>query len=65
MNILEKQSAKVKDFMTEEVVTLTEDDTIDQVRRKMFVNQVHTLPVVRDGRLIGVIGKRDLVRACF
>ncbi len=61
----EKENAKVSDFMTEEVMTLTEDTSLDFLRAKMFKNSIHTLPVVRDGQLIGVVGKRDLICACF
>ncbi|MBF0252486.1 MAG: CBS domain-containing protein [Candidatus Omnitrophica bacterium] len=61
----EKKNSKVKDFMTTDVLTLTEDSTIDFVRQKMFTNKIHTLPVVKDGKLIGIIGKHDLVIACF
>ncbi len=61
----EKNSSKVGDFMTTGVMTLTEDTDLDFVRKKMFSNKIHTLPVVKDGKLIGVVGKHDLVNACF
>ena len=55
----------VYDIMTKNVLTLSETDTIEDVMRLMFTNKVHTIPVTRDGKLIGVVGKRDLVYACF
>ncbi|MBF0217555.1 MAG: CBS domain-containing protein [Candidatus Omnitrophica bacterium] len=61
----EKEKARVKDFMTTEILTLKEEDTLDHVRKKMFVNKVHTLPVVNNDRIVGIVGKRDLVKACF
>ncbi len=61
----EKENAKVGDFMTEEVMTLTEDASLDFLRTKMFNNGIHTLPVVKNGKLVGVVGKRDLICACF
>jgi CBS domain-containing protein len=61
----EKSEAKDKDVMTKNVFTVSEDRTIDDIMRMMFGKGVHTLPVTKDGKLIGVIGKRDLVSACF
>lgn len=63
---IEKSNARVKEFMSKNVVTLNETDTLDDAARKMFVSGVHTIPVVNDsGKVIGIIGKRDLVYACF
>ena len=61
----EKASAKVSDIMTKSVVTLSVDDALDDVMRIMFENQIHTIPVTEEGRIVGVIGKRDLITACF
>lgn len=61
----EKAKSKVRDIMSKEVRTLNEDDTIEDVMRLMFSKRIHTLPVTKDGKIIGIIGKRDLVYACF
>jgi len=55
----------VKEIMTKDVFTISEDKTIDDVMRIMFGKVVHTIPVTKDGKLVGIIGKRDLVSACF
>ena len=55
----------VYDIMTKDVLTLSETDTIDDVMRLMFTNKVHTIPIVKDGKLVGVVGKRDLIYTCF
>ena len=61
----EKVEAKVANIMTNDVFTISEDKTIDDVTRIMFGKGVHTIPVTKDGKLVGIIGKRDLVSACF
>jgi CBS domain-containing protein len=61
----EKAEAKVKSIMTKEVLVLDESAPIEEVMRLMFDRKVHTIPVTRNGKLIGVIGKRDLISACF
>lgn len=55
--------ATVKDVMTEEAITTEEDATIEDVATIMVEQDVSRLPVVSDGKLIGIITKGDLVRA--
>ena len=33
--------------------------------RLVFTKNIHTIPVLREGKLIGVVEMRDLVYACF
>lgn len=54
---------KVADIMTREVVTLAEDDTLDEARTCMERGRVRHLPVVRDGKLVGLVTHRDLLAA--
>ena len=61
----EKSKAKAKDIMTSQVVTIREDATIEDLTKVMFTKKIHTIPVTADGRLVGVVGKRDLIFACF
>ncbi len=55
----------VADLMTTEVVTLTEDETLAHAQRCMARGRIRHLPVVRDGRLSGLITHRDLLAASF
>jgi CBS domain-containing protein len=48
-------------FMSAKVVTCTEKDTTDQVLGRMTAGRFRHLPVVRDGRLIGLISIGDVV----
>jgi CBS domain-containing protein len=64
---LEKQirkiaAIKVADAMTTEPVTVQSDTRLETVATLMVDNGFHTLPVVEDGRLVGIIGKEDLLR---
>ena len=61
----EKTEAKVKNIMTKEVLALDENEPVESVMRMMFNRKVHTLPVTRNGKLVGVVGKRDLICSCF
>ena len=55
-------NAKVRDLMTESVITVESDATIDRVRRILQRNKVGALPVVGpDGQPVGIVSATDLV----
>ncbi len=56
-------ASKVGDICNRKVVTVTEDATVIDIATIMAEKKVHLLPVVRNGKVTGIIGKRDLVRA--
>ncbi|WP_029075281.1 CBS domain-containing protein [Kaistia adipata] len=53
----------VDDVMTRDVVTVRADATLDDVVGLMIKHRVKRLPVVEDGRLVGIIARSDLLRA--
>ncbi len=54
--------ATVGDIYTKNPRTVTEETLIDEIATLMAEKNVHTLPVMRDDSLVGVIGKRDIIR---
>jgi CBS domain-containing protein len=57
------QEAKVEEVMTGNPLTVTEDTPIEEACRLVQQRGIKRLPVVRDGRLVGVVARADLVRA--
>jgi len=55
----------VKDLMVTELVTLGENDTLADAQRCMERGRIRHLPVVSDGKLVGLITHRDLLAASF
>jgi len=53
----------VADIMTRYVVTVYEEDDLNQVRRKLSDSSYHHLPVVDGTRVIGMLSQRDMLRA--
>jgi len=51
------------DAMTRDVVTLPEDADVAQAALLMLERAVKRIPVVRDGRVTGIVSRRDLLRA--
>jgi predicted transcriptional regulator len=53
----------VADAMTPDPVTVRPETGIDEVATLMLEKNFHTIPVVEEGRLVGIIGKEDILRA--
>ncbi|WP_051553770.1 CBS domain-containing protein [Desulfobulbus elongatus] len=53
----------VKLWMTSNVLTVTSDQPIVEVERIMRENRIRRVPVVDDGKVVGIISKEDLFRA--
>jgi CBS-domain-containing membrane protein len=53
---------KVKDVMTADPVIVAPDTPVRDIARLMSTKGVHTLPVVDAGKLVGIVGKLDLIR---
>ena len=55
-------ASKVSDAMTSKVVTIPSDMGLDEIAALMVDKKFHTLPVVEKGRLVGVVGKKDIIK---
>ena len=55
--------ATVGEVMSENPRTCSEDDTLEQVATVLHENQLSRLPVVRDGKLVGIVSRGDIVKA--
>jgi CBS domain-containing protein len=53
----------VKDIMTRDVVTVTEDTDLGEVAALLEAKRIKRVPVARDGKVIGIISRANLVRA--
>lgn len=53
----------VADVMTPELVTVVPDDSLRMARDRMAEGNFRRLPVVKSGRLVGIVTDRDLRRA--
>ncbi|HSP96587.1 MAG TPA: CBS domain-containing protein [Candidatus Dormibacteraeota bacterium] len=53
----------VRQVMVAPVVTVGEDALIDEVARLLEAHRIKRVPVVRDGRLVGIVSRADLLRA--
>jgi len=56
-------SRRVSDLMTEQVISVAEDTPLAEVVRLMETKRIRRVPVLRSGKLVGIISRADLVRA--
>jgi CBS domain-containing protein len=56
------QSTTVGEIASRDVVTVQPDESLDDALKKMAKHQVRRLPVVEDGRLVGVVAQADVAR---
>ncbi len=52
----------VEQVMSSPAVTVSPDTPVQELARLMEEKGIHTLPVVEEGRLVGIVGKLDLIR---
>jgi CBS domain-containing protein len=56
-------SATVGDIMTRDVLTCSPDDTVDHLAEVMTERRIRHVPVLEDGRLVGIVSIGDVVKS--
>jgi CBS-domain-containing membrane protein len=56
-------ATKVEDICTRRVVTIKEETPLVDIATIMDEKKVHLLPVLRNNKVVGIVGKRDMVKA--
>jgi len=54
---------RVEQAMTKEVISVTPETTMTQIREILRDNRISGLPVVKDGQMIGLVTVEDLIKA--
>ena len=60
---VKSHSGKVKDVMTRDVVSVVETTPVADIAILLETNRIKRVPVVRDGKLVGIVSRANLVRA--
>jgi len=53
----------VKDVMTTDVIAVAQDAELEDVVATMEKNRIKRVPVTKDGRVVGIVSRSDLLRA--
>ena len=62
-DVLGKHGATVGEVMTPEVVSVAEATPIERIAALMAQKKIKRVPVIRDGALVGMVSRADIVRA--
>lgn len=54
---------KVKNVMTDNIITVSENTSVGRIAHLMIKNEINRLPVIKDGKLVGIIGREDIIKA--
>jgi CBS domain-containing protein len=54
---------RADEVMTRDVVTVTETTPLADIVQLFATRRIRRVPVIRDGRLVGIVSRRDLLRA--
>ncbi|MBI3592475.1 MAG: CBS domain-containing protein [Nitrospirae bacterium] len=52
----------VDDVCTKDIITVGEDNTVEEIATIMSEKKVHLIPVVDGKKILGIIGKMDLIK---
>lgn len=61
--VIKAQALTARKAMTSPAITVAPYESVAQAARLMSERRVNRLPVVKDGRLVGIVTRADLVRA--
>lgn len=61
-DIISKEGQRVGDIMTRGVISVTPDTELEDVGHILVHERIKRLPVLDQGRLVGIVSRADLVR---
>ena len=60
---LQAPERRARDVMAGPLVTVAEDTEASEIARLLTAHRIKRVPVVRDGRIVGIVSRADLLRA--
>lgn len=63
LDVIGKINETIRDVMTADVITVAPRTPIDQAATLMAQRGIKRLPVLEDGKLVGILSRADIVRA--
>lgn len=61
-DLISKQGATAADIMTTRIVSVQETTPVDEIAQLLTSNRIKRVPVMCNGRLVGIISRADIVR---
>lgn len=61
VDVFGKRGAVARDIMSPHVISITEDTGIDEAARLLAGERIRRLPVLKNGRIVGLISRSDVL----
>jgi predicted transcriptional regulator len=61
-DLIAKQGRLVSEIMSRSVITVSPDTEVEQVQHLLTNQRIRRVPVVEDGKVVGIVSRSDLVR---
>jgi CBS domain-containing protein len=62
-DIVSRKGKSVRAIMTKGAITVTKETPIEEIAKLMTARRVKRLPVLQDGKVIGIVSRADIVRS--
>lgn len=63
MNYVRVDRHQIAELMTQPVITASETSHVTELAEMMVQHRIKRVPIVRDGKLIGIVSRADVIRA--
>lgn len=60
---VDRDGLHVADIMSREIIAVQEDTPVTEIARLLAQHKIKRVPVLRDGQLVGIVSRADIVRA--
>jgi CBS domain-containing protein len=62
-DVVGKKGKQVKSIMSREIISVTEETPVAEIARLLTAHRIRRVPVMRDGKLVGIVSRADIVGA--
>ena len=60
---VDKEGLHVSDIMSHEIISVNEETPVGEIALLLTQRKIKRVPVVQDGKLVGIVSRADIVRA--
>jgi CBS domain-containing protein len=62
VEIKKMAASTVGEICTKDVITINDETPVEDIATIMTEKKIHLLPVLKEGKLVGIIGKKDIIK---
>jgi CBS domain-containing protein len=62
VEIKKMAASTVGEICTRDVITIDDETSVEDIATIMTEKKIHLLPVLKEGKLVGILGKKDIIK---